>query len=69
MTRKLESKEFTEIACQVRYKTDRAVLIHDGVREVWIPRSLIEDPDPEDMEIGSHITLLIPEYLATEKGL
>jgi len=69
MTRKLENKEYVEIACQVRFKTDRAVLIHDGAREAWIPHSQIEDPDPEDIEIGQHITLLIPEFLATEKGL
>ena len=46
-----------------------AVLIHDGTRETWIPRSQIEAPDPAEMEIGQHITLLIPEWLATEKGL
>lgn len=69
MARKLESNEYTEIACEVRIKTDRAVLIHDGAREAWIPRSQIEDPDPQDMQIGSHITLLIPVWLATDKGL
>lgn len=69
MNRKLESNEYTEIACEVRIKTDRAVMIHDGAREAWIPRSQIEDPDPEDMEIGSHITLLISTWLAQEKGL
>lgn len=69
MTRKFESKEFTEITCEVRIKTDHAVLIHDGAREAWIPRSQIEDPDPEDMVIGSHITLLITTWLAQAKGL
>ena len=69
MTRRLESKEFIEIACEVRVKTDRAVLIHDGAREAWIPRSQIEDPDSDDMEIGQHITLMIPEWLAKDKGL
>ena len=69
MTRKLENKEFVEIACQVRFKTDRAVLIHDGTREVWIPHSMIEDPEPEAMNVGEHITLLIPEWIAKEKGL
>jgi hypothetical protein len=69
VTRILESKEYTEIACEVRHKTGRAILIHDGVREAWIPYSQIEDPDPEEMEIGSHITLLIPTWLAKDKGL
>ena len=69
MTRKLETKGWIEIACEVRHITDRVVLIHDGAHEAWIPRSQIEDPDPADMEIGQHIELLIPEWLATEKGL
>jgi len=65
----LETKGFAEIACEVRIKTASAVLIHDGTREAWIPRSQIEDPDPEDMAIGQHITLLIPEWIAEEKSL
>jgi len=69
MSRTLVNKEYTEIACEVHIKTDRAILIHDGAREAWIPRSQIEDPDPEDMAIGSHITLLIPTWLAQEKDL
>lgn len=69
MGRKLESKEFVEISCQVRIKTDKAICINDGANEAWIPRSQIEDPDPEDMQIGETITLLIPEWLANEKGL
>lgn len=69
MTRKLETKGWIEIACEVRILTDRAVLIHDGTREAWIPRSQIEDPDPAELEIGSTVTLLIPEWLANEKGL
>lgn len=69
MTRHLESNEYVEIACQVRHKTDRAVLIHDGAIDVWIPHSQIEDPEPDEMEIGAHITIMIPEWLAMEKGL
>lgn len=69
MTRKLETKGWIEIACEIRILTDRAVLIHDGTREAWIPRSQIEDPDPAELEIGSTVTLLIPEWLANEKGL
>lgn len=69
MGRKLESKEYVEISCEVRIKTDKAILINDGANEAWIPRSQIEDPDPEDMQIGETIILLIPEWIAKEKGL
>lgn len=73
--RKLETKGWTEIACEIRVTHNRAgkalaaVLIHDGAREAWIPRSQIEDPDPDALRVGDHVTLLLPEWLAHEKGL
>lgn len=69
MTRKLESKDWCYIACEVKHKTDKAVLINDGTRDAWIPNSLIDDPDLETLEIGETVDLLIPEWLAKEKGL
>lgn len=69
MTRKLESKGFCYISCEIRRFTDKAVLIHDGAKEAWIPRSQIEDPDPSELEVGEHTELLLPEWLAMDKGL
>lgn len=67
MTRKLEDKGHCYIACEIRIVTAKAVLIHDGAREAWIPKSQIEDPD--EFEVGEHVELLLPEWLATAKGL
>jgi hypothetical protein len=72
MTRRLESKEYVEIACEFRRRSNLAMLIHDGVREAWIPFSLIESPTSDEIDMlnfGQHITLLIPEWLAKDKGL
>ncbi len=67
MMRQLETKGYCYIACEIRRVTDKAVLIHDGTREAWIPRSQIEDP--EEFKIGEHVEILIPEWLAKDKDL
>ncbi len=67
--RKVETKGWCYIACEVKRKTASAVLIHDGTRDAWIPNSQIEDPDPADLDVGQHVDLLLPEWIAREKGL
>ena len=66
MARKLETKGFTYVSGTVIHATDRAVLFNDGTRQEWIPISQIEDPDR--FAIGETIDLLLPEWLAKEKG-
>jgi len=62
--------ETIEIACEVRRQTDKAWLVYDGAREVWIARSQITDYVEEQGLIGKRITsIFIPVWLATEKGL
>ena len=68
-TRKLETKGWEYIACEIKIKTNKAVLINDGTRDAWIPTSQIEDPDPAELEAGQHVELLLPEWLCKEKGL
>lgn len=59
-----------EIACEVRVETDKALLIFDGTKEVWIPKSQILDQCEEPGMFGSKITsIFISEWLAGEKGL
>jgi len=65
----LASKGWIEISCTVEIITDKAIRVNDGSDSVWIPRSQIEDPDPSEMEVGSEVTILIPEWLAESKGL
>lgn len=68
MSHKLESKEFVEVTGTVKYQTDHAILLDDGDREVWLPKSQIEDP--EEFENGEHYdAILVPQWLAKDKGL
>lgn len=69
MTRKVETEGWEYIACEIKIITAKAVMINDGARDAWIPRSQIEDPDPEDLDVGQHVELLLPEWLAKNKGL
>lgn len=54
--------DLIEIACTFIHQTDGAVLIHDGARRVWLPKSAIEI----DRAAG---TVTLPESLALEKEL
>ena len=69
MTR-IAPTETIEIACQVRRQTDKAWLIYDGTKEVWLPTSQITDHTTTQGLFGEKITsVFVPVWLATEKGL
>jgi hypothetical protein len=59
-----------EISVVVKKCTDRAILVNFGVKEeVWIPKSQILDwAGSEEVDYNT-TTLIIPEWLATEKGM
>lgn len=55
--------------CEIRHETTNAYLLHDGDREIWMPKSQISDEKisfdgrTEWLEFG------IPEWLAIEKEM
>ena len=51
-----------EIAGELRHETEQAFLIFDGVRDVWLPKSLVEWDDAEGIAV-------MPEWLAIDKEL
>ena len=59
------------IHVKVVERTDLALLVCDGRKEAWVPLSQIEDTlEEEDGMFGVNITaIVIPEWLATDKGL
>lgn len=62
--------ETIEIACEIKRETDKAWLVFDGVREVWIARSQISDQCEEQGMFGTKVTsIFIPVWLARDKGL
>lgn len=52
----------TDIAGELRHETERAYLIFDGAREVWVPKALVEY-DTRDK------VFTMPEWLAEREGL
>lgn len=59
-----------DLACELRHETDKAFLIFDGAREVWIPKSLAEwEPAPNRSSSSSTGTITMPEWLAQREGL
>ena len=53
--------DLIEIAGDLRRETDKAFLIFDGDKEVWLPKSQVED--------NGDGTFTLPEWLAMDKGL
>ena len=53
---------------EVTARTERAVLVHTGVKDdaVWLPLSQIEI---EPSKVAGIETVTMPEWLAEEKGL
>lgn len=62
----MSTQRQVEIDCEVIRETDSALLIFDGKREVWIPKSQITDECEDGGEISS---IFIPEWLAVAKLL
>lgn len=66
-------KNYIELVGQIRFETQPdnprsgAILFYDGDKEVWLPKSQIEDIDLEIAEPMAQVT--IPEWLAMERGL
>lgn len=54
--------DLVDIAGELRHETEKAFLVFDGRKEVWLPKSQVEH-DPEDG------TFAMPEWLAKAKGL
>lgn len=55
-----KDKELFDFAAQVRAETDKALLLHDGTKQAWVPRSQVKD-------CGDG-TFTMPTWLARDKG-
>ena len=56
----MPKRELIEISAKVRAETDKAIMLHDGVKTEWVPKSQVED--------NRDGTFTMPEWLAKEKG-
>ena len=53
---------------EIRKLTELGVLVHNGERQAWVPRSSIIDYE-DDLEEGAEIKIELAEWLAADKGL
>lgn len=56
--------ELTTITVQLVYETEKAVLVNDGTKQVWIPKAQCEIE-----QYGAVYELTLPVRVAEEKGL
>jgi hypothetical protein len=54
-------RELVDIAAELRHETEKAFLVFDGAKTVWLPKSQVEQNDDG--------TFTMPEWLAHEKEL
>lgn len=59
--------KYVEISYEYKHQTDEAVLIFDGDRDCWIPKSCIEDNRLIDYENEGVIN--VEEWFAIKEGL
>jgi len=59
--------EYAEICYEYKHQTEDAVLIFDGDRDCWIPKSCIENGDIMEFELNNIIG--VAEWFAINEGL
>ena len=59
------SKRYAEIDLEWKAETEEAVLLNDGYKDFWIPKSVMEDWPDE----GKTDTVLVQEWFAEKEGL
>lgn len=59
-----------EINCEIRARSELAVMIYDGQKTVWVPRSEIIVMSVQEAATGHpQATLTLPDWLVREKGI
>jgi hypothetical protein len=59
-----------DLAVEIRHETANAWLVHDGHRDVWVPKSQCEVVyEHYDGDKGSEVIITLPEWLAKVKEL
>jgi hypothetical protein len=59
-----------EIRCEIRARSELAIMIYDGQKTVWLPRSEVIAMGVEEATAGHpRAALTIPGWLAREKAI
>lgn len=62
-----DSRDPIDVDIELIRETEKAVLVTDGDKDVWLPKSRISLP--KDREEGGTYTIQVETWLAMEKGL
>jgi hypothetical protein len=54
--------DLIDLALELRHETARAYLIHDGHKDTWLPKSMVEYDEQDKV-------FTMPEWLAQREGL
>ena len=66
MAKIAERYEPVEFCGDLKYETEKAYLVFDGINEVWIPKSQVQE---SRLISGIAWEFTIPQWLAKEKGI
>jgi hypothetical protein len=56
------------LSVHIRSRSEKAIQVDNGHLKAWIPKAAIVDYE-DDLEVGTHTKIEIPEWLALEKDL
>ena len=66
----MSTTDTIELQCEIRARSELAIMIHDGHKTVWIPRSEIVAMTVQEATAGHpRATVTIPTWLAREKAI
>ncbi len=67
----MSEDKFTEITCTFVTQTENAVLIDEGAKQLWVPKSIIEfgDLEIEDCRADDLLELNIATWFCVKNGL
>ena len=63
---KATSKKDVDIFAEIKRETPLAILVSDGIQDVWLPKSQVEYDAPN---LYNQTEITLPEWLAKNKGL
>lgn len=55
------NNEPVQVACKIIRTTEKAILINDGIKDIWLPSRYVKLINDDEIEL--------PEWLAKDKGI
>lgn len=67
----MDGNEYVELDLEFLHQTDDAVLIQEEKREIWIPKSVCEDPPNfvDNIDRNTSISISVKYWFAEKEGL